>query len=136
MRRPLLALASCAILAASGIQAAEAPGQWYVAPMVSGFWGDSSRFTDDDVGGHLALGHAFEKWNIELGGFYYDLDGNNETEIWGVGLDVLSSTVVFSTCPDRPDDLSSAGFSSGIRKLSSQSIRPMTDPSPMCQSLA
>ena len=58
MRKSLLALFTCAILVFSGVQAAEAPGQWYVAPMVSGFWGDSSRFTDDGVGGHLALGHA------------------------------------------------------------------------------
>jgi OOP family OmpA-OmpF porin len=57
--------------------------------MVSGFWGDSSRFTDDGVGGHLALGRAFENWNMELGGFYYDLDGANDTTIWGVGVDVL-----------------------------------------------
>ena len=89
MRKSLLALFTCAILVFSGAQGAEAPGQWYVAPMVSGFWGDSSRFTDDGVGGHLALGRAFENWNLELGGFYYDLDGANDTTIWGVGADVL-----------------------------------------------
>ncbi len=89
MRKSLLALFTCAILVFSGAHGAEAPGQWYVAPMVSGFWGDSSRFTDDGVGGHLALGRAFEKWNLELGGFYYDLDGANDTTIWGVGADVL-----------------------------------------------
>lgn len=89
MRKSLLALFTCAILVFSGAHGAEAPGQWYVAPMVSGFWGDSSRFTDDGVGGHLALGRAFENWNLELGGFYYDLDGANDTTIWGVGADVL-----------------------------------------------
>jgi OOP family OmpA-OmpF porin len=89
MRKSLLALAVCAISVCSGAQAAEAPGQWYVAPMASAFWGDSSRFTDDDFGGHLALGHAFEKWNLEFGGFYYDLDGNNSTELWGAGVDAL-----------------------------------------------
>jgi len=89
MRNPLLALVTCAFLVFSGARAAEAPGQWYVAPMASGFWGDSSRFTDDDVGAHLALGRAFENWNLELGGYYYDLDGANETTLWGVGLDVL-----------------------------------------------
>jgi OOP family OmpA-OmpF porin len=89
MKNSLLALASCAVLVFSGSQAAEAPGQWYVAPMASAFWGDSSRFTDDEFGAHLAVGRAFEHWNLELGGFYYDLDGPNETTIWGVGADVL-----------------------------------------------
>jgi OOP family OmpA-OmpF porin len=88
MRKTLLALASCAALVFSGAQASEAPGQWYVAPMASAFWGDSSRFTDDDFGAHLALGRAFEEWNVELGAFGYQLDGANETDIWGVGIDI------------------------------------------------
>ena len=56
--------------------------------MASAFWGDSSRFTDDDLGAHLALGRAFEEWNVELGAFGYQLDGANETDIWGVGIDI------------------------------------------------
>ena len=89
MRSPLLALAACAVLVIPVARAAEAPGQWYVAPMVSAIWADDSRFVDDGLGAQAALGHAFEKWNLELSGFYYDLGGANDSTIWGVGLDAV-----------------------------------------------
>jgi OOP family OmpA-OmpF porin len=89
MRSPLLALAACTAFAIPVARAAEAPGQWYVAPMVSAIWADDSRFVDDGFGAQAALGHAFEKWNLEFSGFYYDLGGANDSTIWGVGLDAV-----------------------------------------------
>ncbi len=89
MRSPLLVLAACAVLAFPGARAAEAPGQWYVAPMISAMWADNSRFVDDGFGGQAVLGHAFEKWNLEFTGFYYDLSGVNDSTIWGVGADAV-----------------------------------------------
>jgi OOP family OmpA-OmpF porin len=87
MRSPLLVIAACAVFAFSVAQAKEAPGQWYVSPMISAIWADSSRFVNDDFGAQAVLGHAFENWNLELSGFYYDLGGANDSTIWGVGLD-------------------------------------------------
>jgi OOP family OmpA-OmpF porin len=90
MKSPLLALAASTVLALPAVHAAEAPGQWYVAPMVSANWADDSRYVDDGFGAQGAVGHAFEKWNLEFTGFYYDLGGNNNSTIWGVGADALA----------------------------------------------
>lgn len=90
MRTPLLALAACAVLAVPAAQAAEEPGQWYVSPMLSAIWPDDSRFVDDGFGGQAAVGHAFEKWNLEFSGFYYDLGGANDSTIWGIGADAVA----------------------------------------------
>jgi len=57
--------------------------------MVSAIWADDSRYVDDDFGAQVALGHAFEKWNLEFTGFYYDLGGVNDSTIWGIGVDAV-----------------------------------------------
>lgn len=89
MKKCFLALASLALVTFSAAQAAEKPGQWYITPSLSAIWVDGSRHADDDFGGHLALGRAFEGWNAEIGAWYYDLDGFNETEMWGVDINAL-----------------------------------------------
>jgi OOP family OmpA-OmpF porin len=89
MRPPLLALAGCALLVVSAAKGAEAPGQWYVTPMLSAMYADNGRNADDDFGGHLALGRAFDGWNLEFEGFYYSLDGVNSQDIWGAGVDLM-----------------------------------------------
>lgn len=71
--------------------AAEKPGQWYVSPMASVIWVDNNRLTDDDVGAALAVGRAFsDAWNVELHSFGYQLDGVNDTDYWGVGVDFMN----------------------------------------------
>jgi len=89
MRKPLLALAGCALFVVSVAQGAEAPGQWYVTPMLSAMYADNGRDADDEFGGHLALGRAFDGWNLEFETFYYSLDGFNSQDIWGVGFDFM-----------------------------------------------
>lgn len=83
----MLASGMCATGAAS---AAEKPGQWYVAPMASLIWVDDSRGADDDVGAALGFGRAIgEDWNAEMHAFGYSLSGFNDTDMWGVGLDMM-----------------------------------------------
>ncbi len=88
MRKFLLAFATLALTVSGSTQAQEA-GQWYVTPMASAIFPDGSRHLDDTMGGHVALGRAFEGWNAELGGYYYDADGFPDTEIWGVAVDLV-----------------------------------------------
>ena len=66
MKRYASALAVFAMFLVSTAEAAEAPGQWYVAPMASAIWVDNSRQSDDDVGAHLALGKATEKLQLRV----------------------------------------------------------------------
>ncbi|MFU8820189.1 MAG: OmpA family protein [Gammaproteobacteria bacterium] len=71
--------------------AAEKPGQWYVAPMASVIWVDDNRLTDDEVGAALAVGRAIsDAWNVEFHSFGYQLDGIDETDYWGIGVDFMN----------------------------------------------
>jgi len=115
MRSPLLALTACAVLFSAGARAAEAPGQWYVAPMLSSIWADDSRFVDDGLGAQAALGHAFEKWNLEFSGFYYDLGGANDSTIWGIGVDAVG--VWYRDERISPFLLAGAGFTEDDQSL-------------------
>jgi OmpA-OmpF porin, OOP family len=70
--------------------AAEEPGQWYFSPMASVIWVDDNRLVDDDVGAALAIGRAFsDAWNVEFHSFGYQLDGFDDTDYWGVGVDFM-----------------------------------------------
>jgi OOP family OmpA-OmpF porin len=89
MRTSVVALAASAFLLLSAVEAGEQAGQWYVTPMLSAFYADSSRNTDDGFGGAVALGKAREHYNIEGYGYYYSLGGWNDTDLWGVGVDFL-----------------------------------------------
>jgi OOP family OmpA-OmpF porin len=89
MRRSVLALASCTCLLLTAAEAGEQPGQWYVTPMLSAFYADSSRNADDDFGGAIAFGKARENFNIEAHAHYYSLGGYNGTDLWGVGVDFV-----------------------------------------------
>lgn len=111
MRRSIVAVASCACLFLTAAQAGEQVGQWYVAPMLSAFYADSSRNADDDFGLAVSLGKAHEAFNVEAHAHYYDLGGFNGTELWGVGVDFVK---VFY----RPDRISAfmlagGGFTDG-----------------------
>ncbi len=88
MKRFASALAVSAMFLVTTAQAAEAPGQWYVAPMASAIWVDDSRNTDDDFGGYLALGKATEKYNFEFSAWGYKLSGFNDNDMWGTDLGV------------------------------------------------
>ena len=91
MKRLLIAaIAAGGLLLAGTATAAEKPGQWYVAPMVSAIWLDDNRQMDDDIGAALSVGYALnEKVNLELHGFGFQLDGDfNEMDYWGYGVDL------------------------------------------------
>ena len=89
MRKILLAVATLALTMSASAQAKEKPGQWYVTPMASAIFPDGSRHLDDTLGGHVALGRAFEGWNAELGVYGYNADGFPDTDIWGVAIDLV-----------------------------------------------
>jgi len=89
MTRSFVAVACCASLLLSAAQAGEEPGQWYVTPMLSAFYADSSRNADDDFGFAVAFGRAYDAFNVEAHANYYDLGGYNGTEIWSVGVDFV-----------------------------------------------
>jgi len=92
MKRILIAgIAAGGLLLGGAALAAEKPGQWYVAPMASVFWADNDRLVDDDVGAALSVGRAIsDRVNIELHSFGYQLDGIDDTDYWGMGMDVMS----------------------------------------------
>jgi OOP family OmpA-OmpF porin len=91
MKRVAIAGILAASVCTTGVaNASEKPGQWYVAPMASVIWVDDSRGADDDVGAALGFGRAIsEDWNVELHSFGYSLSGFNDTDMWGVGLDMM-----------------------------------------------
>lgn len=65
---------------------------WYVSPMATYINEDTERLTNDGFGGHLGLGRNFaENWAIELNLVGNQLDGFDETNQWGVGIDLLRS---------------------------------------------
>ena len=122
MRSSIVAMASCACLLLTAAEAGEQPGQWYVAPMLSAFYADSSRNADDDFGAAIAVGKAHENFNIELHGHYYDLGGFNGTEIWGIGVDFVR---VFY----RPERISAfllagGGFTDGEQDVEDDNQNP------------
>jgi OmpA-OmpF porin, OOP family len=91
MKRILIAGIAAGGLLLGGVAiAAEKPGQWYVAPMASVIWADNDRLVDDDVGAALSIGRALnDMFNIELHSFGYQLEGLDDTDYWGLGLDVM-----------------------------------------------
>ncbi len=90
MKRTILAVVAATLGLSASAFAAEKPGQWYVAPMVSVNWADSDRFVDDDIGGAVSFGRAInDDYNIELHAFGYSMDGDNPTDLWGGGVDGL-----------------------------------------------
>jgi OOP family OmpA-OmpF porin len=90
LRKLLAGIVISGLSLAGTATAAEKPGQWYIAPMASVIWVDRDRLTDDEIGAALAIGRAFNGgFNVELNAFGYQLDGINETDYWGVGLDLM-----------------------------------------------
>jgi OmpA-OmpF porin, OOP family len=92
MKRIMIAGIVAAGLALGGTAtAAEQPGQWYVSPMVSAIWVDDNRLTDDDIGAALSLGRAVsDAWNVEFHAFGYQLEGLDDTDYWGIGVDFMN----------------------------------------------
>ncbi|MGB5211481.1 MAG: OmpA family protein [Gammaproteobacteria bacterium] len=80
------ALAVTAMFMISTVQAAEAPGQWYVAPMASAIWPDDARIADDDFGAQISLGKAYENYNFEFSAWGYQLSGFNDDDMWGADI--------------------------------------------------
>ena len=89
MRKFLLAFATVALALSASAQGKEKPGQWYIAPMASILYADGSRHLDDTLGAHVAFGHAFDDWNLELGAYGYNADGHPDTDLWGVAIDFV-----------------------------------------------
>jgi OmpA-OmpF porin, OOP family len=91
MRRVLIAGIVTAGLALGGAaSAAEKPGQWYISPMAAVTWADQDRLVDDDVGAAIAFGRALsDEVNVEFHAFGYQFDGIDETDYWGVGIDLM-----------------------------------------------
>jgi OmpA-OmpF porin, OOP family len=86
----LVGLMAVAVSLGGPASAAEKPGQWYVSPMASVIWVDDNRLTDDDVGLALALGYAInDAWNVEFHAFGYKLEGFDDTDYWGGGVDLM-----------------------------------------------
>ena len=122
MRSSIGAMASCACLLLTAAEAGEQPGQWYVAPMLSAFYADSSRNADDDFGAAIALGKANEHFNIEVHGHYDVLGGFYGSEIWGIGVDFVR---VFYR-PDRSGAflLAGGGYPDGEQDVEDDNQNP------------
>ncbi len=71
----------------------DAPGRWYIAPMVSYISADDDRKADNAVGLHLGIGKQIDsRWNIELGLVADTLDlesGSGEYKQLGLMVDGL-----------------------------------------------
>jgi OmpA-OmpF porin, OOP family len=91
MKRIMIAgVVAAGLILGGTATAAEQPGQWYVSPMASVIWVDDNRLTDDDVGAALSIGHAFsDAWNVEFHSFGYQLEGLDDTDYWGLGVDFM-----------------------------------------------
>lgn len=90
MRRMALVALVLGLGASPAGWAKEQAGQWYVTPMASVIWVDNSRAVDDDVGAQISFGRAMaDSWNVEFSGYYYDLSGFDDTEMWGVDLNAM-----------------------------------------------
>jgi OmpA-OmpF porin, OOP family len=89
-RSTIAGIVAAGLLFGGTAVAAEKPGQWYLAPMISTIWVDNDRLVDDDIGAALAIGRALnDNINLEFHTFGYQLDGLDETDYWGIGLDVM-----------------------------------------------
>lgn len=89
-RLMIAAIAAAGLLLSGTAAAAEKPGQWYIAPMASAIWVDKDRLVDDDIGVALSVGRALtDNVNLELHAFGYQLEGLDDTDNWGIGLDVM-----------------------------------------------
>ena len=68
-------------------------GRWYVSPMATWvFREDKDRITNDGFGAHFGLGRGFgDNWAVELNLVGNQLDGIDEVNQWGVGLDLIRS---------------------------------------------
>ncbi len=58
--------AATLLLAAIPVSAGPPANSWYVAPEAIYLWTDSDRLADDDLGGALAFGRSFDKWDVEF----------------------------------------------------------------------
>jgi OOP family OmpA-OmpF porin len=82
-------------VAGSMAMAQEAPllgeGQWYVSPLVGGVFADDDRLADEPgLGLSLGLGkNLLPHLNIEVNALGTMLDGYNDTNQWGAGLDFI-----------------------------------------------
>ncbi len=54
------------LLATVPVSAGPPANSWYVAPEAIFLWTDRDRLADDDLGGALAIGHSFDKWDVEF----------------------------------------------------------------------
>jgi OOP family OmpA-OmpF porin len=87
-------IAAIASMAAAGAGAQDAPvlseGQWYVSPLLSGVFDDEQRLSDPGLGLGLGFGLNFSPhWNAEFRLFGNRLDGYNEVNQHGVGVDFI-----------------------------------------------
>ena len=113
MKRTLIAgIAAGGLLLGGAAVAAEKPGQWYVAPMASMIWTDNDRLVDDEVGAAFSIGRALtDSLNVELHAFGYQLEGLDDTDLWGIGLDFMH---VFYR-PERISPYLSGGFGWNVK---------------------
>ena len=113
MKRILIAgIAAGGLLLGGAAVAAEKPGQWYVAPMASMIWADNDRLVDDEVGAAFSIGRAIsDNINLELHSFGYQLEGIDDTDLWGIGFDVMR---VFYR-PERISPYLSGGFGWNVK---------------------
>ena len=113
MKKSLIGLA---IAASVGLSSASAfaedmyRGAWYALPGLSYNWTDSDLKADDDIGGFIRAGKEIsEHWDLQLGGSYASVDGNNTGKYKQtlLGADVL---YMFSRDKFRPFLLAGLGY--------------------------
>jgi OOP family OmpA-OmpF porin len=88
-----LAAALLTLSPAASAQAGFDEGRWYISPMATWvFREDKDRVTNDGFGAHLGVGRGFgDNWAVELSLVGNRLDGIDEVNQWGIGLDLINS---------------------------------------------
>lgn len=68
MNKKISFACGAAVLLLTALPAAAGPpaGSWYIAPEAIYQWTDQDRLADDDFGGAIAFGRAFDKWDVEF----------------------------------------------------------------------
>ncbi|MFK8016388.1 MAG: OmpA family protein [Gammaproteobacteria bacterium] len=95
MKHPIRAtgIIAAALMFAANASAEEAfsEGQWYVSPMGTYiFKEDVDRNTNTSVGGQIGVGRGFsDDWALEFSLFGTSSDAYDETNQWGLGVDLL-----------------------------------------------
>lgn len=92
-RAALLVLALTGLTTTNADEGPFDEGRWYVSPMATWVYReDTARNTNTSFGAHLGLGRGLAKdWAYEVLAFGHSSDAGDETNQWGLGVDLLHS---------------------------------------------